>query len=177
MWGFTPAMQGVMFWRRRVPGLNSTCSPRSPKAAEIKASQQSFYQPRCFLLPLNSRLVTAVNVAPTSLNSPWHEITAPALTDNTYRIFASLTSWRISIKTPLCSSGCFFAIDSGAVPAWTLTLCGNEVHSVLPEVKHFLLNFASCYVYSIKYEPADLLSCEGGLIKDIFFHPSHCSLS
>lgn len=103
-------MQGVMFLRRRGPGLNSTCSPRTPQTSLTRRSKRL----SCHFL---SQGVFASNQfttwwqqwmwAPTSLYSPWHEITAPALTDNTYRIFTSLTRWRISIKTPLCSAGCF----------------------------------------------------------------------
>lgn len=77
------------------------------KTSETKASQQSFYQPRCFCFPLIHDWWQQWMWRPLPLTPPWHEITAPALTDNTYRIFASLTSWRISIKTPLCSSGWF----------------------------------------------------------------------
>lgn len=122
-----------------------------------------------FLLALNSALVTAVNVAPTSLYSPWHEITAPALTDNTYRIFTSRTSWRISIKTPLCSSGRFCHRQQRRARMNTHSVCKRGARRVLPRVKHFLLNFGSC-VYGRKCERAALLSCEGGLIKDISFH-------
>lgn len=89
---------GVMLGRSRGWGFNS---PRMLLVTSKPSCSQPIYSRKVFPISPNSLLVTAANVAPTSLSGFLaRNHGASSVTDNTCRTFTSLTTSYVSTKTP-----------------------------------------------------------------------------
>lgn len=112
------SLVGVMLWRSQGWGLYS---PRMLLVTSKRSCSLPIYSRKVFPISLNSLLVTAVNVAPTSLSALIaRNHGASSVTDNTCRTFTSLTTSYVSTKTPFVLFMCLFW--AGGAALWPHTV-------------------------------------------------------